>query len=72
MAALYIIIQQAEEKIIKHMNIEERDTDPIFGVEGFNMQISNVEWVSRTCRIKSLWQLWSNFPNQGHKQTPRK
>lgn len=46
MAALYIIIQQAEEKIIKHMNIKERDTDPIFGVEGFNMQISNVEWVS--------------------------
>lgn len=46
MAAPYIIIQQAEEKIIKHMNIEERDTDPIFGVEGFNMQISNVEWVS--------------------------
>ena len=34
MAAPYIIIQQAEEKIIKHMNIEERESS----VEQFPLQ----------------------------------
>lgn len=47
MAAPYIIIQLAEEKNYQtHEHRGRGKPDPIFGVEGFNMQISNEEWVS--------------------------